>query len=74
MEPRGLDFLRPIWWPMQTQKLNVFGQSTQNDDYIGLAPDEVRVYYTTHVNDFKPKLKPGQSSIRDAVFNQLKPG
>ena len=73
MEPRGLDFLRPIWWMMQAQ--DQFG--SQNDDYIGLAPDQVRVYYTKYVNDFKSQfnpLQPGQTSIRDAVNDQLTPG
>ena len=73
MEPRGLDFLRPIWYLMQTQ--SEFGRP--NDKYIGLAPDQVRVYYTKYVNDYKPQLnplQPGQTSIRDAVNAQLTPG
>lgn len=40
-------------------------------------PDEVRVYYTKYVNDFKPQLtplQPGQTSIRDAANDQLAPG
>ena len=73
MEPRGIDFLRPIWWLMQTKSQN----NLPNQEYIGLAPDQVRVYYAKYVNDFKPQLnplQPGQMSIRDAVNNQLTPG
>ena len=73
MEPRGLDFLRPIWWMMQTQWFD----RSQNHEYIGLAPDQVRVHYVKYVNDFKQQLtplQPGQLSIRDAVNDQLTPG
>ena len=70
MEPRGLDFLRPIWWLMQPQ--NEYGY--QNDEYIGLGSNEVRVYYSKYTNDFKSQLQPGQTSIRDAVNDQLTPG
>ena len=65
MEPRGLDFLRPIWWMIQAR------------NNIGLAPDQVRVYYAKYVNDFKSQsnpLQPGQTSIREAVNDQLTPG
>ena len=69
MEPRGLDFLMPIWQMMQTQ--NKWGDL--NDKYIGLTSDQVRVYYTKYVNDFKPRLNtlPGQTSIRDAAAKKL---
>ena len=73
MEPRGLDFLRPIWDLMQAQD----HRGDQNDKYIGLAPDQVRVHYVKYVNDFKQQLnplQPGQLSIRDAVYDQLTPG
>ena len=69
MEPRGLDLLRPIWWLMQAGR--------RNSKYIGLEPNQVRVYYTRYINDFKPRLhplQPGQISIRDAVNDQLTPG
>ena len=65
MEPRGLDFLRPI------------SEMMQANYYIGLAPDQVRVYYTKYINDYKrhlTPLQPGQLSIRDAVNDQLTPG
>ena len=69
MEPRGLDFLRPISEMMQTHDY----RGRQNDNYIGLAPDQVRVYYKKYINDYKPQttLQPGQLSISDAVDNQL---
>ena len=73
MEPRGLDFLRPIWWLMQPQ--DKWGD--ENDEYIGLGSNEVRVYYTKYTNDFKPQfqpLQPGQTSIGDAVDDGLTPG
>jgi hypothetical protein len=73
MEPRGLDFLRPIWEMMQTQN----HRGHRNDEYIGLASDEVRVYYTKYVNNYKSQLnqlQPGQISIRDAVKDGLTPG
>ena len=49
----------------------------RNEKYIGLEPDQVRVYYTKYVNDYKPQLKPlqpGQTSICDAINDQLTPG
>ena len=73
MEPRGLDFLRPIWYLMQARD----ECGDRNDDYIGLAPDQVHVHYVKYVNDFKQQLnplQPGQTPIRDAVSNQLTPG
>ena len=73
MEPRGLDFLRPIWYFMQTRN----DRRDQNIMYIGLAPDQVHVHYTKYVNDFKSELnplRPGQTSIRDAITDQLTPG
>ena len=73
MEPRGLDFLRPIWLMMQARDQT----GHQNDKYIGLAPDQVRVNYTKYVNDFKSQLsplQPGHLSYRDAVNDQLTPG
>ena len=72
MEPRGLDFLRPISEMMQTET-----NGRPNNFYIGLAPDQVRVYYKKYINDYKPQLtplQPGQLSIRDAVNDQLTPG
>ena len=77
MEPRGLDFLRPIWHLMQAQTNDEFGMTIQNDNYIGLAADQVRVYYKKYVNDYKSQLnplQPGQFSIRDAVNDGLTPG
>ena len=62
---------------MQAQTLDLDGHLIQNDDYIGLAPDQVRVHYTEFVNDFKPQLnslQPGQLSICDAVNDGLTPG
>ena len=73
MEPRGLDFLWPIWSMMQAQDRFGF----PNYEFIGLASDQVHVYYTTYINDYKTQLnplQPGQTSIRDAVNDQLTPG
>ena len=73
MEPRGLDFLHPIWWLTQAQ-----GQfNDQNDEFVGLAPDQVRVYYRRYTNNFKQQfnpLKSDQISICDAIKDQLAPG
>ena len=71
MEPRGLDFLRPIFEMMQT-----FVYGRQNYFYIGLESHQVRVHYKKYINDYKPQttLQPGQLSIRDAVNDQLTPG
>lgn len=72
MEPKGLEFLWPIWL-----MIGSFNNTLLNNNYIGLAQDQVRVYYTKYVNDFKLQispLQPGQTSIRDAVNAQLTPG
>ena len=77
MEPRGLDFLYPIWRLMEARTPAQTSTGRQNDKYIGLAPGQVRVHYTKYVNNFKPQLnqlQPGQLSIRDAVNDKLTPG
>ena len=57
--------------------LEISERAVQSVKYIGLAPDQVRVYYKKYTNDFKPQinqLAPNQNSIRDAVNDQLTPG
>ena len=61
MEPAGLFFLRPIV-NLLTGKYS-----------LGLTRDEVVVYYTTYINEFKHTLKDGQHSITEAVELGLTP-
>ena len=63
MEKRGVDFLYPIW--------NLIERRT---DGIELAPDEVSVFYTTYINDFKRPLQQNERSINEAVKERLTPG
>ena len=65
MEKRGVDFLYPIWNLIE-------GQNRQSS--IGLANSDVKVFYTTYVNDFKRQLQPNEHSIRTAIHDRLTPG
>lgn len=65
IEPRGLDLFKPI------------SNLIKSDRYVGLAPNQVRVYYKNYVNDFKralSPLQPREMSIREAINDQLTPG
>ena len=60
MERRGVDFLYPIW--------------NLNEQYIGLAADDVNVFYTTYINDYKRPLQQNEKSIKEAFNARLTPG
>ena len=64
MEKRGIDFLYPIWHLIKERRLNG----------IGLADTDVKVFYTTYINDFKRQLRPNEHSIRTAIDEKLTPG
>ena len=62
MQPRGIEFLRPIW------------ELITHWDYLGLCDNQIMVYYTKYVNHYKQPLQPNDQSICDAVEKQLTPG
>ena len=63
MEPRGIQYLRPVWELIEKchRKFNL------NDN-------DVDVYYKTYINNFKRALTSSEESIEQAVKNQLTPG
>ena len=62
MQPRGIEFLRPIW-------------SLVTDlNYLGLSFDNINVYYTKYINNYKHPIIDGELSIDDAVRIGLTPG
>ena len=65
MERRGVDFLYPIWELIE-------GENSYNS--IGLETDDVNVFYTTYINDFKRPLQQNEISINEAVNARLTPG
>ena len=69
MEKRGIDFLYPIWHLIERRSDLIHGQNT-----IGLANNDVKVFYTTYINDFKRQLRPNEQSIRTAIDEKLTPG
>ena len=66
MERRGIDFLYPIWELIEGGSLY--------DDGLELATDDVKVFYTTYINDFKRPLQQNEISINEAVKARLTPG
>ena len=71
MEKRGIDSLYPIWHLIERkasyqQYLDQYG--------VGLIDNDVKVFYTTYVNDFKRQLRPNEHSIRTAINDKLTPG
>ena len=63
MEKRGVELLYPIWKLIKDRF-----------DGIGLATDDVIVFYTTYINDFKRPLQQNEMSINEAVNARLTPG
>ena len=63
MEKRGVDFLYPIWHLIE-----------RRTNGIGLATNDVNVFYTTYVNDYKRPLQQNEVSIKEAVNAKLTPG
>ena len=64
MEKRGLDFLYPIWYLIEGEEYNT----------LGLDTDDVNVFYTTYINDFKRPLQQNEVSIKEAINARLTPG
>ena len=60
MEKRGVDFLYPIWNLIECR--------------LELATDDVSVFYTTYINDYKRPLQHNETSITEAVNAGLTPG
>ena len=63
MEKRGVNFLYPIWHLIE-----------RRTNGIGLDTDDVRVFYTTYINDFKQQLQQNETSIKEAANARLTPG
>ena len=63
LEPRGVYFLHPIW---QLIERRTHG--------IGLERNDVNIYYTKYINNFKRALQANEESIVQAVDNRLTPG
>ena len=63
MEKRGVDVLFPI-----CHLIN------QRRNGIGLATDDVSVFYTTYVNDYKRPLQQDEVSIQEAFNAKNTPG
>ena len=64
LEPRGVSFLRPIWYLIERHR----------DELIGLNKTEVNVYYKKFINNFKRTLQANEESIEQAVDNRITPG
>ena len=62
MLPRGLEFLSPI------RKLITL------TPYMQLSFNDINVYYTKYVNNFKHPVVNGEESIEDAIQAGLTPG
>ena len=62
MQPRGIEFLRPIW------------QLVTDVKYLCLSFDDINVYYTKYINNYKHPITDGEQSIDDAVQAGLTPG
>ena len=70
MEQPGIDLLYPIWNLIEGQ----FDPSYDDKYGLELANDDVKVFYTTYVNDLKRELQPNEHSIRIAIDEKLTPG
>ena len=65
MEKRGIDCLYPICYLIEKENAN---------HGIGLADNDVKVFYSTYINDFKRPLQPTELSIKTAIDEKLTPG
>ena len=63
MQPRGVEFLRPIWESI-----------TDGCSYLGLSFNDITVYYTKYVNNHKHAVAIGERSVDQAVQAGLTPG
>ena len=62
MQPRGVEFLRPIW------------KLVTGVRYLDISFKEIKVYYTKYVNNHKHAVAYGERSIDEAVQAGLTPG
>ena len=72
MEKRGIDFLYPIWHLIERRAPNYVQNRGQTG--IGLVNNDVKVFYTIYINDFKRQLRANEHSIRTAINDKLTPG
>ena len=62
IQPRGIDFLRPIW------------NLITDRQYLYLSFNDVDVYYTKYINNHKHIVVNDEQSVDDAVQAGLTPG
>ena len=62
MQPRGIEFLRPIW------------NLITDRQYLHLSFNDVDVYYTKYINNHKQIVVNGEQLVDDAVQAGLTPG
>ena len=71
MEKRGIDFLYPIWHLIERKPQELI---TQQKKGLGLTSNDIKVFYTAYINDFKRQIQPNEYSIRTAIDEKLTPG
>ena len=74
MQPKGLNYLRPIWEMIYSEQFK-----TGNDVIKGLnlSENDVSVTYTRYINNHKKTkkvAKPNDKTIDDAIKDGLTPG
>ena len=86
MQSKGLDFLRPIWAMIYSDKEIIKRENYfQRRDYdselvdselhgLNLSDNHVKVTYTRYVNNHKKTSKPNDKTVDDAVKDRLTPG
>ena len=62
MQPRGIEFLYPIW------------ELVTKSYYLGLSFNDINVYYTKYVNNYKHAVANRERSIDEAIQAGLTPG
>ena len=62
MQPRGVEFLRPIW------------KLITDRGYLALSFSNIKVYYTKYVNIHKHQVTNEEKSVDDAVQAGHTPG
>ena len=86
MQSKGLDFLRPIWAMIYSDKEiikreNYFERRDYDSEFVdselpglNLSDNHVKVTYTRYVNNYKKNSKPNDKTIDDAMKDRLTPG
>ena len=80
MEKRGIDFLYPIWHLIERTYQGTgtterrIRRRVDLQIGIGLTNNDVKVFYTAYINDFKRQLQPNEHSISTALDEKLTPG